>query len=101
MDIHPCGSRPSRRMPADWFTGTVWQDPIIEAPAPARIRTAFVRFEPSRTAWHTHPLGQTLRVISGVCRAQNWAVILREKPRRRPLWISPGESNCTAPRRPR
>ena len=49
------------------FTGTVWQDPIIEAPAPARIRGAWVRFEPkARTAWHTHPLGQTLHVVSGI-----------------------------------
>ncbi len=59
MDIKPSGSTPSRRMPGDWFTGTVWQDPIIEAPAPARIRAAHVRFEPgARTAWHTHPLPQ-------------------------------------------
>jgi quercetin dioxygenase-like cupin family protein len=57
MDIKPSGSTASRRMPGDWFTGTVWQDPIIEAPAPARIRAAHVRFEPAaRTAWHTHPL---------------------------------------------
>jgi hypothetical protein len=60
MDIKPCGSAPSRKTPADYFTGTVWQDPIIEAPPPARIRSAWVRFEPgARTAWHTHPLGQT------------------------------------------
>ena len=69
MDIKRSGSMPSRRMPADSFTGTVWQDPIIEAPAPARIRGAFVRFEPkARTAWHTHPLGQTLHVVSGIGR---------------------------------
>ena len=61
MDIKPLGSVPSRRMPPESFTGTVWQNPIIEAPAPARIRCAWVRFEPrARTAWHTHPLGQTL-----------------------------------------
>src|SRR5580698_11112339 len=66
MDIHLSGSRPSRRGPADSFTGTVWQDPIIETPAPARIRSGMVRFEPgARTHWHTHPLGQTLAVISG------------------------------------
>src|SRR5258706_3060556 len=66
MDIKLSGSVPSRRMPGDWFTGTVWQDPIIEAPAPARIRAARVSFEPgARTAWHTHPLGQTLHVVAG------------------------------------
>jgi len=66
MDIHPCGSLPSRKVPAEYFTGNVWQDPIIEAPAPARIRSAWVRFEPgARTAWHTHPLGQTLIVTAG------------------------------------
>src|SRR6516164_7085663 len=74
MDIKPLGSMPSRRPPADYFTGTVWQDPIIEAPAPARIRGAFVRFEPrARTAWHTHPLGQTLHVLEDVGRAVLWA----------------------------
>jgi len=46
MDIHACGSRPSRRGPAESFTGTVWQEPIIEAPAPARVRAGLVRFEP-------------------------------------------------------
>jgi len=66
MDIYTCGSRPTRRGPAESFTGTVWQEPIIEAPAPARVRAGLVRFEPgARTAWHTHPLGQTLFVISG------------------------------------
>ena len=66
MDILPGGSRPSRRGPAESFTGTVWQDPIIEAPAPARVRSGMVRFEPgARTHWHTHPLGQTLAVMSG------------------------------------
>src|SRR5262249_5548558 len=56
MEIRRCGSVPTRRGPADWFTGTVWQDPVIEAPAPARIRGARVSFEPgARTAWHTHP----------------------------------------------
>ena len=71
MDIKRSGSMPSRRMPADSFTGTVWQDPIADAPAPARIRGAWVRFEPkARTAWHTHPLGQTLHVVAGIGRVQ-------------------------------
>ena len=69
MELHPGGSMPSRRMPADWFTGTVWQDPIIEAPAPARLRAARVTFEPgARTAWHSHPVGQTLFCLSGAGR---------------------------------
>ena len=71
MDIYTCGSRPTRRAPADSFTGTVWQEPIIEAPAPARVRAGLVRFEPgARTAWHTHPLGQTLIVTAGCGLAQ-------------------------------
>src|SRR5580704_17182006 len=73
MELRPAGSTPSRRMSADWFTGTVWQDPIIEAPAPARLRAALVTFEAgARTAWHIHPLGQTLYVVSGVGRADLW-----------------------------
>ena len=67
MDIRRCGSVPTRRQPADAFTGTAWQDPIIEAPAPARIRSGRVSFEPgARTAWHTHPLGQTLLITAGL-----------------------------------
>ena len=67
MDIHVSGSRPTRKAPPDYFTGTVWQDPIIATEAPARLASTRVSFEPgARTAWHTHPLGQTLYVISGV-----------------------------------
>ena len=59
MDIHSSSDRPTRRANADWFAGTVWQDPIIEAPEPARLRAVRVTFEPgARTAWHTHPLGR-------------------------------------------
>ena len=69
----PLRSAPSRRGPAESFTGVVWQDPIIEAPAPARVRSGIVRFEPgARTHWHTHPLGQTLCVVSGIGRVQTW-----------------------------
>ena len=71
MDITPAGTHASRRPNADWFTGTVWQDPIVEAPAPARVRSARVAFEPgARTAWHTHPLGQTLYVVHGIGHVQ-------------------------------
>jgi quercetin dioxygenase-like cupin family protein len=94
MELHPGGSVPSRRMPADWFTGTVWQDPIIEAPAPARLRAARVTFEPgARTAWHTHPLGQTLHVVAGVGRAQSWGGPLLEIRAGDTIWIPPGEKH--------
>ena len=67
MKIMKAGSQPTKLSTSDWFTGTVWQDPIVEAPEPARVRALKVAFEPgARTAWHTHPLGQTLHVVSGV-----------------------------------
>jgi quercetin dioxygenase-like cupin family protein len=94
MDMRPCGSAPSRRAPADWFTGTVWQDPIIEAPAPARVRAAVVRFEPgSRTNWHTHPLGQTLYIVSGAGRVQVWGGPLREVRAGDVIWFAPQEKH--------
>lgn len=66
MIFHPAGSRPSGTGPADYFTGRVRLDPLISTPAPARLRGLSVTFEPgSRTAWHTHPLGQTLIVTAG------------------------------------
>ena len=71
MDITPASKNASRKVNPDWFTGTVWQDPIVEAPAPARVRAARVAFEPgARTAWHTHPLGQTLHVVHGIGHVQ-------------------------------
>jgi quercetin dioxygenase-like cupin family protein len=67
MNITRVGSQPSGKGPADWFTGTVRIDPLFSAPAPARAAGAAVTFEPgARTAWHTHPLGQTLVVVSGL-----------------------------------
>jgi quercetin dioxygenase-like cupin family protein len=94
MDIKPAGSTPSRLMSADYFTGTVWQDPIIEAPAPARIRVARVTFEPgARTAWHTHPLGQTLHVVAGLGRAQSWGGPIREIRAGDTVWFAPGEKH--------
>jgi quercetin dioxygenase-like cupin family protein len=94
MEIRPLGAQPSRRMPADWFTGTVWQEPIIEAPEPARIRAVVVRFEPAaRTAWHTHPLGQTLHVLAGVGRVQTWGGPIREIRAGDTVWIPPGEKH--------
>jgi len=71
MEIKRSGSQPSGKGPADYFTGTVRVDPLFEAPDPARVRCATVTFEPgARTAWHTHPLGQTLVVTSGAGRVQ-------------------------------
>lgn len=94
MDIRPSGSAPARRGAADSFTGTVWQDPIIEAPAPARVRAAIVHFDPgARTHWHTHPLGQTLRVLSGIGRVQNWGGPVREVRAGDVVWFAPGEKH--------
>jgi quercetin dioxygenase-like cupin family protein len=94
MDIKPSGSVPSRLIPADWFTGTVWQDPIIEAPAPARIRAARVTFAPgARTHWHTHPLGQTLHVVAGCGLAQSWGGPVRDIRPGDTVWFAPGEKH--------
>ena len=66
MDITRAGSQPSGKGPAEWFTGTVRIDPLFTAPDPARVGAALVTFEPgARTAWHTHPFGQTLVVTAG------------------------------------
>ena len=94
MDIQANGSRATRRGPASSFTGTVWQDPVIEAPDPARVRAARVSFEPgARTAWHTHPLGQTLYVLSGVGRVQSWGGAVREIRAGDTVWFAPGEKH--------
>ena len=67
MKIYRSGSQPSQKGPPEWFTGSVRIDPLNTAPAPARVGVASVTFEPgARTAWHSHPLGQTLVVTSGV-----------------------------------
>src|SRR4051794_4984629 len=71
MNITRVGSQPSSRGPADWFTGTVRIDPLFSAKAPAHAAAASVTFEPgARTAWHTHPLGQTLIITAGAGRVQ-------------------------------
>src|ERR1700741_3787295 len=94
MKITPSGTLATRRGPADWFTGTVWQDPIIEAPAPARIRANQVSFDPgARTAWHTHPLGQTLYGVAGCGRAQTGGGPIREIKAGDVIWIPPGEKH--------
>lgn len=94
MDIRAVGTVPTRRAPSDAFTGTVWQDPIVEAPAPARVRASRVSFEPgARTAWHTHPLGQSLHVLSGLGRVQTWGGPVREIRPGDTVWIPPGEKH--------
>ena len=94
MEIHLAGSRPTRRAPKESFTGTVWQDPIITPQAPARVASNRVTFEPgARTAWHTHPLGQTLFVISGVGRVQSKGGPIREIKPGDVVWIPPNEKH--------
>jgi quercetin dioxygenase-like cupin family protein len=94
MDYFPNGSRPNRKASADWFTGVVWQEPIVETPEPARLRSASVRFEPgARTNWHTHPLGQTLFVTAGFGRAQVWGGPIIELRPGDTVWIPPGEKH--------
>jgi len=71
MEIKRIGSQPSTKGPVEWFTGTVRIDPLIQPNEPSRVAGASVTFEPgARTAWHTHPLGQTLIVVSGCGWAQ-------------------------------
>ena len=94
MDIYLAGSRPTRRASSDWFTGTVWQDPIIATEAPARLVVNRVTFEPgARTNWHTHPLGQTLYVIAGVGRVQTLGQPVREIRPGDVVWIPAGEKH--------
>jgi quercetin dioxygenase-like cupin family protein len=92
MEIKRSGSRSSNKGPADWFTGDVQIEPLFEAPAPARVRCATVTFEPAaRTAWHTHPLGQTLIVTSGVGWAQREGEPIEEIRSGDVMWFAPGE----------
>jgi quercetin dioxygenase-like cupin family protein len=94
MDIKKGGSQPSGQGPADWFTGTVRIDPLFQAPAPARAAGASVTFEPgARTAWHTHPLGQTLIVTAGCGRAQRWGGPIEEIRPGDVVWFPPGEKH--------
>ena len=94
MEIHLAGTRPTRRAPAEYFTGTVLQDPIIATEAPARLASTRVSFEPgARTAWHTHPLGQTLHVVAGLGRVQTWGGPIREIRPGDTVWIPPGEKH--------
>jgi quercetin dioxygenase-like cupin family protein len=94
MDIRRSGSQPSKKGPPDWFTGTVRIDPLFQADAPARAAGASVTFEPgARTAWHTHPLGQTLIVTAGCGRAQRWGGPIEEIRPGDVVWFLPGEKH--------
>ncbi|HEY0162132.1 MAG TPA: cupin domain-containing protein [Edaphobacter sp.] len=94
MDIKRNGTQPSVKGPADWFTGTVRIDPLLQAPAPARVQGAHVTFEPgARTAWHTHPLGQTIIVTSGVGLAQRWGGPIEEIHPGDVVWFPPEEKH--------
>jgi quercetin dioxygenase-like cupin family protein len=90
MNIKRNGSQPSGKGPAEWFTGNVRVDPLHQADAPARVSVVNVTFEPgARSAWHSHPLGQTLIVTAGSGRVQNWGEQLER--------IDPGDAVWTAP----
>lgn len=91
MEIRRIGTQPSLKGPAEWFTGSVRIDPIVPQPGqPSRVTAACVTFEPgARTAWHTHPLGQTLIVTAGCGRVQ-----LEGRPAEE---IRPGDVVCIAP----
>ncbi|MDL2400875.1 (R)-mandelonitrile lyase [Rhizobium mayense] len=94
MDIKPNGSRPSFNAPAEYFTGSVRQEPLMQAQAPARVQVVNVSFDAgARTAWHTHPFGQTLVVTSGKGLAQSWGGEIREINAGDVLWFAPGEKH--------
>ena len=102
MDIKRSGSQPSGKGPVEWFTGAVRIDPLISPPDPARVAGALVTFEPgARTAWHTHPLGQTLIVMTGCGRAQREGGPIEEIRPGDVVWFSPARNIGTGPRRPR
>jgi quercetin dioxygenase-like cupin family protein len=94
MDIKRSGSQPFGKGPDDWFTGSVRIDPLFQAPDPARVTGAQVTFEPgARTAWHTHPLGQTLIVTSGLGWAQCEGSAIEEIRPGDVVWFAPGEKH--------
>jgi quercetin dioxygenase-like cupin family protein len=94
MDIKRSGLQPSRKGQAEYFTGNVRIDPLFEAHEPARAVGASVTFEPSgRTAWHTHPLGQTLIVTAGCGLAQRWGGPTEEIRPGDVVWFPPGEKH--------
>jgi quercetin dioxygenase-like cupin family protein len=94
MEIKRIGSQPSAKGPADWFTGTVRIDPLFQSPDPAMVAGASVTFEPgARTAWHTHPLGQTLIVTAGCGWVQRDGGVVEEVRPGDVVWFAPGEKH--------
>ena len=94
MEIVRAGAKPSARGPEGWFTGTVRIDPLFNAFDPARVQGASVTFEPgARTAWHTHPLGQTLVVTAGFGRVQRQGGPVEEIRPGDVVWFAPGEKH--------
>lgn len=94
MEIQRVGSKPSNKGPSDWFTGMVRIDAPFDRSEPARVSGAVVTFEPgARTAWHTHPLGQTLIVTSGAGWAQRDGGPVEEIRPGDIVWFAPGEKH--------
>jgi quercetin dioxygenase-like cupin family protein len=94
MDIKRAGSQPSGKGPSDWFTGTVRIDPLFQTTAPARTAGASVTFEPeARTAWHTHPIGQTLIVTAGCGWVQRDGGPIEEVQPGDVVWFPPGKKH--------
>jgi quercetin dioxygenase-like cupin family protein len=94
MEIKRSGTQPSNKGPADWFTGAVRIDPLFPARQPARTAGNSVTFEPgARTAWHTHPLGQTLIVTAGAGLAQHWGGPVEQIRPGDVVWFAPGEKH--------
>jgi quercetin dioxygenase-like cupin family protein len=94
MEIRRIGTQASSKGPSDWFTGAVRIDPLFQTPAPARVQGASVTFEPgSRTAWHTHPLGQTLIVTAGCGWVQHEGEPIEDVRPGDVVWFPPGEKH--------
>lgn len=94
MKVIPCGSVATVLAPEKYFTGRVLQTPIVEGDEPSRLRALMVSFEPgARTAWHTHPLGQTLYIVSGAGQAQSWGLPIVQLRAGDVVTFAPGEKH--------
>jgi quercetin dioxygenase-like cupin family protein len=94
MEVIKGGSRPTRIAPKEYFTGPVFQDPVIAATEPSHQNATYVTFGPGgRTGWHSHPLGQTLYIISGTGRVQAWGGPVREVRAGDVVWFAPNEKH--------
>ncbi len=94
MDIKRLGSRPTTAGSLEYFSGQVWVNHIADASIPGAAKSAIVAFAPgARTAWHTHPLGQTLYILSGICLAQSWGGEVQRLQPGDTVWFPPGEKH--------